>query len=49
VITGYPESFQIHYRDVDAGTYTLDNYSAMFFFTGQNGNKNAVKYLGNVL
>jgi hypothetical protein len=50
VMTGYlSDTFEIYYRDVGAGTYTLDNYSAMFFFTGQNGNKNAVKYLGNVL
>lgn len=42
-ITSYSEPFQVYYKDVNAGTHTIDTYSAMYFITSQNGDKISVK------
>lgn len=35
----------VYYKDVNAGTHTLDTLSGMYFFTSQDGTKTNVSYL----
>jgi hypothetical protein len=41
-LTTYSADFDVYYRDVAAGTYTLDTQSGMYFFTFQSGKKTGV-------
>ena len=42
-ITGYSATMYVYYRDFAAGSYTFDNYSAMYFFD-TIGSAGAVRY-----
>ena len=42
-LTGYGATMYIYYRDFAAGSYTFDNYSAMYFFDAI-GSAGAVRY-----
>jgi hypothetical protein len=47
-ITG-TNAVNVYRKDVSAGTYNLDTYSAMFFITAQDGSKDKLQYYGTDL